>query len=354
MSFTELRGERHNTKLLDHTTLNARHCRVERSAPGTGRTQETEDAVVRRMASMFAAASGGAPAGEIWIGDDAAIVAPPDGRLVLCCDAAVAGVHADLALVGLDDLGWKALTATVSDVGAVGARPCHALLTFCVPPGTDLERLARGAAEASACWGCPVIGGDVTASAQVMVSVAATGVLGGPAPPVLRSGAAAGDHLVVTGPLGASAAGLRVLRAHARGAAVDADDATADVLMRAHRRPVARLAEGIAARDAGATAMMDVSDGLAIDLHRMAEASGVGFALDQVPVAPGATEEEALSGGEDYELVIATPDPERLAGAFAGGGLRPPIEIGRCTEDPHERTLRGAVVTRRGFEHPVG
>lgn len=314
-------------------------------------THGTEDAVVRHLTSMFAAMSGTAPAGEVWIGDDAAIVAAPRGRLILCCDATVAGVHADLSLVGVDDLGWKALTSTVSDVAAVGGRPRHALLTFCVPPGTDIERLTKGVAEASERWRCPVIGGDVTASSQLMVSVAATGVLEGDAPPVLRSGAAAGDSLVVTGPLGGSAAGLRVLRARARRDVVDLDDELAAALVRAHRRPEARLAEGVAAREAGATAMMDVSDGLALDLHRMADASGVGVALDLVPVAQGATEEEALSGGEDYELLIATGDPTRLAATFARNGLRPPIVVGRCTDDPRERTLRGEVLVRRGFEH---
>ncbi|MGH8980768.1 MAG: thiamine-phosphate kinase [Acidimicrobiales bacterium] len=310
---------------------------------------------MRRLTSLLAAASGAPPEGEVWTGDDAAIVARPEGRVVLCCDAAVEGVHADLSLVGLDDLGWKAVTATVSDVGAVGGRPCHVLLTVCSPPGTDLDRLARGAAEASTRWGCPVVGGDVTASSQLMVSAAAIGVLDGPAPPVLRSGATAGDTLVVTGPLGASSAGLRLLRAGARGenadAGVLAGDAARAELVRAHRRPEARLAEGVAARAAGARAMIDVSDGLAIDLHRMAEASKVGVALDGVPVAEGATEEEALAGGEDYELLVATPDPDRLAATFADLGLRPPIVVGRCTGDVAERTLRGGALTRRGFEH---
>ncbi len=304
-----------------------------------------EDAVVRRVAEVFERALGAAPAGEVWIGDDAAVVAAPAGRLVFATDAVVGGVHADLSLTGLDDLGWKALTATLSDIGAVGGRPGYAVVDFCVPPGTDLVLLATGVAEASAEWGCPVVGGDVTASSQVVVGAAATGVLEGDRPPVLRSGASPGDRLVVTGALGASAAGLRLLRAGARGPAS---------AIAAHRRPRARLAEGLVARRAGATAMMDVSDGLGIDLHRLAEASGVGIALDTVPVADGATEEEAVGGGEDFELVIATPDPTRLAEAFAAAGLRPPIEIGRCTGDAAERTLWGRPLARAGFEHVLG
>ncbi|MGH9093271.1 MAG: AIR synthase-related protein, partial [Acidimicrobiales bacterium] len=111
---------------------------------------------------------------------------------------------------------------------------------------------------------------------------------------------------------------------------------------------------GQAARAAGASAMIDVSDGLAIDLHRMADASGVGFRLDTVPVAPGATREEALGGGEDYELVVATADPDALAGAFAAAGLRAPVVFGRCTGDPADRLLGGEPLGRLGWEHPMG
>ncbi|MGH9099529.1 MAG: thiamine-phosphate kinase [Acidimicrobiales bacterium] len=300
---------------------------------------------MRRVAEVFARALGPPPVGEVWIGDDAAVVARPPGRLLLATDAAVAGVHTDLELCGLDDLGWKALTATLSDIGAVGGTPSHAVVGFCVPPGTDLVLLASGVAEAAAEWRCPVVGGDLTAAAQVTVVAAATGVLEGPAPPVLRSGACPGDRLVVTGPLGASAAGLRLLRAGARGPAA---------LVDAHRRPRARLAEGMVARHAGATAMMDLSDGLGIDLHRLADASGVGVELDSVPVAEGATDDEALGGGEDFELVIATPDIGRLAQELAVAGLRPPIEIGRCTAEVDERTLGGEPFGRSGFEHSLG
>lgn len=301
-------------------------------------------------------ASGAAPAGSVWIGDDAAAVPSEPGTLLLATDAAVAGVHADLDLVGVDDLGWKALTATVSDLGAMGGRPRYALVTVCLPPGTDVDCLSAGVAAASARWGCPVVGGDVTSSDQLMVSVAALGVVDGL--PVTRAGARPGDTLVVTGPLGASAAGLGLLRERKRGlergpsAGATAGTQAVD-LMEAHRRPLARLAEGALARTAGATAMIDVSDGLALDLHRLADASGVGFHLERVPVAGGATEGDALGGGEDYELVVATADPAGLAAAFAEAGLRPPSVIGICTASVGERTLRGRPLGRLGWAHQV-
>jgi len=97
--------------------------------------------------------------------------------------------------------------------------------------------------------------------------------------------------------------------------------------------------------------MVDVSDGLLADLGHLADASGVGFRLDRVPVAPGATTEEALGGGEDYELVMATSDPRSLEAAFAAAGLRTPVPLGVCGADPSERTLAGEPTTALGWEH---
>ncbi|MGO9457045.1 MAG: thiamine-phosphate kinase [Acidimicrobiales bacterium] len=312
--------------------------------PAADRTGGGEEAAVGRIAAALRRATGPAPDTELWIGDDAAVVAAPRGPLVLATDAVVEGVHADLSLVTLGDLGWKALSAAVSDIGAMGARPLHALVAICAPPATDLDALIEGVAEASAAWDCPVVGGDLSGAAQVVVSVAVTGVLEAGRPPVTRAGASAGDVLVVTGPLGGSAAGLRLLRS-GRGDGP---------LVEAHRRPRPRLAEGRFAAEAGATAMIDVSDGLALDLHRLADASGVGFLLDAVPVAPGARLDEALGGGEDYELVVATPDPGALGAALVGAGLRPPMVIGRCTAEIGERLLGGEPLGRLGFEHAVG
>ncbi len=294
----------------------------------------------------------GAPAGEVWIGDDAAVVSPSAGPLLLATDLTVVGVHADLELVALDDLGWKALAVNVSDLAAMGGRPERALVSVAVPAGTDIDLLYSGLAEAARDYACPVVGGDLANADTLVVSVAVTGkVPGGRA--VLRSGASAGDILWVTGPLGASAAGLSYLRA-ARAKAVDevteAGPAVAAAIV-AHRRPRARVAEGQAAAAAGATAMIDVSDGLGLDLNRLAVASGVGVALDEVPVADGATMDDALGGGEDYELVFAAPDVQAVADAFATAGLRTPIRIGVCTAEPSERRVKGGPLLVTGWQH---
>jgi thiamine-monophosphate kinase len=279
----------------------------------------------------------------VWIGDDAAVLGGRRGPLLLAADAVVAGVHADLDLVGLDDLGWKAVAVNVSDLAAMGGRPIAAVVTVAGPPDTDLELLYDGIVAASERWGCPVVGGDLTTASALVVTVAVLGDGSGEGPPpVQRGGARVGDTILVTGALGASAAGLRLLQS----------GATGGPLVLAHRRPEARLDEGVAARAAGATAMIDVSDGLVADLNHVLVASGVGCRLAAVPVVEGATEEEALGGGEDYELIFTTRDPGGAGSAFARAGLPAPLVIGRCTADAGECTLDGASLDAVGWEHP--
>jgi thiamine-monophosphate kinase len=291
------------------------------------------------------------PPDQIWVGDDVAVVPGPQGAMLLAADAVVAGVHADLTLVGLDDMGWKAMVANVSDIAAVGGRPCCAVVTVAGPLDTiDFDLLYDGLTEASAAYGCPIVGGDITASATLVLSVAIVGDAGPQPPaPVLRSGARAGDTIFVTGPLGSSAAGLHLLQT---GRVSEAPD-----LVLAHRRPRARLDEGTAARTAGATAMIDVSDGLAADLRHIADSSGVGMVLDRVPVAIGVNrvsddpESLALGGGEDYELLFTAADAGLVEETFTARGLGTPLRIGRCTAEAGERRLRDGELPVAGWEH---
>jgi thiamine-monophosphate kinase len=246
------------------------------------------------------------------IGDDCAVV---EGGLLLGADAVVQGVHGH----DVDDLGWKAVVANVSDVAAMGGRPVWLLVSVAGPPTTDLDLLYRGVQQAAAEYGCEVVGGDLVNAPSLVISVAVVGRCDGS--PVQRAGAEVGDFVFVTGPLGEAAA---------TGWA---------------RRPRARVAEGVAARSAGATAMIDVSDGFGADLGHLCDESGVGVELFRVPVAEGATEDQALGGGEDYELVFTAPDPDRVAEAFAEAGLVVPERIGVCVADPAVRP------PRRGWEH---
>lgn len=293
------------------------------------------------------------PPGQTWIGDDAAVVVLPgaragSARLLLAADAAAVGIHADLSLVSAADLGWKALVSNLSDLAAMGGRPLYALVTVTGSLGEldeagDLDRLFDGVSEAAAEFDCPVVGGDLSGGPGLVVSVSVAGWLDGDGPPVLRSGARAGDAILVTGPLGGSAAALAALRrGEPRGAAP-------------YARPRPRLAEGQLARALGATAMIDVSDGLAADVRHLAASSAVGAVLDpgSIPLATDATLDDALGGGEDYELIFtlsaeAVPDAVE---AFSAAGLRRPTVVGRCTSQASELQLGDKALPAVGWEH---
>jgi thiamine-monophosphate kinase len=328
------------------------------AGPGTS---GDEFSVIDRLRRRFAP-DGGPADGEVWIGDDAAVVrSPAAGPILLATDLVVAGVHVDLGHCSPADLGYKAVMVAVSDLAAMGGRPDHLLLSLAAPPGTDLDQVAEGVATAATATGCVVVGGDLSGAPTLTVSVAVSGSLHGPTEPgpLLRSGARSGDAVVLTGPLGSSAAGLRLLRAgwtgqpggegrdRGEGGMGDAEASA----VRAHRRPLARLAEGEVGRLAGATAAIDISDGLAADLAHLATASGVGVRLDHLPVAGAATRQEAVGGGEEYELLLTTGDPHRLAAAFATAGLRAPIPIGWCTDRPGLLELEGAPLPVAGWRH---
>ncbi len=244
------------------------------------------------------------------VGDDSAVVQVPDGHLVLAADAVVEGVDF-VPGCPVADIGYRAVLVNASDVAAMGGRPLHVLLTIVAPPGTDLLGLIDGAADGARVHGCEIAGGDLSGTTgPLVVSVAITGVVEGGAP-VLRSGARPGDGVFVTGRLGAAAA--------------------AEYRLQAAWHPKARVAEGIAARRAGATAMIDVSDGFLADLGHVLDASGVGVRLDRVPAAPGATQEQALGGGDDYELIFTLPP----AAVAPPGAMR----VGTITGDPAERPV---------------
>lgn len=290
------------------------------------------------------------PDGETWFGDDAAALVPAGGgeMFLLATDAVVAGLDADLSLTTLSDFGWRAMAVNLSDIAAMGGTPGHAVVTVVGLSPDGLEDLFAGVLEAAAEYSCPVVGGDLSGGDQVVVSVAMTGRADRP---VLRSGARPGDTIWVTGALGAAAAGLRLLRAGT--AAGSPRTAAETALVSAHARPRPALGEGAAAARAGATSMIDVSDGLLADLGHIADRSRVGFEVDEVPVAPGATMDEALGGGDDYVLAFTLPGPVDASAIFRSAGLPVPYPIGRCLDRPDQRLVAGEQARLLGWEHAL-
>ncbi|MCM3505444.1 thiamine-phosphate kinase [Curtobacterium sp. ODYSSEY 48 V2] len=274
------------------------------------------DRIVRRLPA-------GAP--DVGPGDDCAVVAAPDGRFVVTTDMMVHGPDFRWAWSSPADVGWKAAATNLSDVAAMGATPSGLVIALAAPQETPvavLESFADGvrAAVDELSPGCGVVGGDLSTSAVFTVSVTAFGDLGGRAP-VLRSSARPGDVLAVSGELGRAARGLaRLFRdgvdAHgepSRSATV-ASGADTDPDVDRQRRPVPPIADGPLAATAGATAMLDLSDGLAIDAGRLARASRVTLDLDADGVA--GADDLALHGGEDHGLLATFPPGVALPGGF--------------------------------------
>jgi thiamine-monophosphate kinase len=260
---------------------------------------------------------------ETGIGDDTAVLLPkPGARLLATTDLIVEDVHFRRAWASPFDIGWKAMAVNLSDIAGKGGQPLWALVGLALPAPADLgevEALYEGMRQAAAPHGVAIVGGDTSVSPRGwFVNVTLLGEHEGS--PRLRSGAAPGDAVAVTGTLGRSAAGLAALEAGgARLAAVR--HGTLGAVTTAHLRPTARVAEGRWLGTAATVhAMMDCSDGLATDLAHICRASRVRarVELDRVPVDPAARDVAgalgadtlawATSGGEDFELLL-TCDP---------------------------------------------
>lgn len=326
-----------------------------------------EEELLARLFPVFGDTTGPA---EVLLGpgDDAALLAAPSGAVVLTTDSMVRGRDWRDDWSAPEEVGRKVVAQNLADIAAMGAIPTGLLVALAADPDTEVEwavRLAQGIAEAADEAGAPVLGGDLSsaASGTVLVGITAVGDLQG-RPAVRRSGARAGEVVAVRGSLGRSGGGLHLLltgrgRTHLDEALADTDELTRaiDELCLVHRRTEqVPWRAGAEAATAGATAMIDLSDGLVRDLGRVARASGVRVDLDgaaltaaaagalTTALGPEEARRQVLSGGEEHSLLATFP-----AGAVPAGWTT----IGACAEGEGV-VVDGAEPTVSGWDHFAG
>jgi thiamine-monophosphate kinase len=285
---------------------------------------------------------------------------------VTSVDAMVEGVHFRVGQLTAAEIGHRALAAALSDLAAMGARPGEAYLAFGLPAGSNRQHardLIVGAQELAGRAGVTIAGGDVTRAPALLVAFTVVGWTDEVGELVGRDGAAPGDLVGVTGELGGSGAGLAVVERR-----VELDDETAQQLRRRYAQPEPRLAAGRALAQSGASAMIDLSDGLATDARHLALASSVRLevSLAQLPLARGVAEtaarlsaepaEFAAQAGEDYELCFCAPPAAQatIEAALARLEEAPAITwIGRVSAGAPEVSFDGGSGALSGYEHAV-
>ncbi len=313
---------------------------------GTDKTMDiTEPELLGAIRKVL---SGAGPEVRVGVGDDAAVVAPGSGELVLTTDVMVEGTHFRGGLTTARDLGAKAMNVSLSDVAAMAASPRYALCALTLSERVDAAWVMelfggmREACDEHALW---LVGGNLTRGSDLSIAITVVGEVA-PGRAILRSGAMPGDEIVVTGSLGGAAAGRRSVEGveHRRLGAAERDAV--------HRfmRPTARIGEAAVLARAGATSMIDVSDGLSLDLSRLCEAGRVGARIDAegVPIHAAATLQDALGGGEDYEVLATIAD-----GTDASTEMRRTfgVELSRIGVITEAREL--VIVDPAGNERPL-
>lgn len=304
-------------------------------------TQTGEFGLIERITARLAAPAGVGRSMLLGPGDDAAVVAAPDSRVVVSTDALVAGRHFRHDWADAVDVGHRAAAANLADIAAMGATPTALLVALCTPPDLEVawvDGLADGLATEAARVGARVVGGDISASPTLTISVTALGDLAGSAP-VTRAGARPGDVVAMAGRVGHAAAGYTVLSRGFR---------SPKLLVDAYRRPQVPYQAGPAAAALGATAMIDVSDGLIADVGHIATASRVAIDLHRdafdLP-APLRNAADAL-GVDPYDWILAGGDDHPLVATFPDGTRLPePWQVIGVVQD-------GSGVTVDGKAHP--
>lgn len=298
--------------------------------------------LIRRMAARW---------GDLvqHAGDDAAILDIAHGaRLVASTDSSVEGVHFRREWLSLQEIGYRATVAALSDLAAMAADPVGLLIAATIPADVaeTIESLADGIGQAARDTGTPIVGGDLTGGDRISLTLT---VLGSANPPIGRSSAKVGDRVWVTGRLGGPGAALRALLA---GHLPSAEH------WPRFAHPVARIAESRWLAEQGATAMIDISDGLSSDARHIAAASGVSIEIDvtSVPCVPDVVPRVACSSGEEYELLLTAPD-EFDVSAFTSRFAIPLTAVGTVVEsaggEPDVTFIEGEerVDLAAGYDH---
>ncbi len=297
----------------------------------------------------------------LGIGDDAAVWKTESGLEISTTDTMVQGVHFSFAYSSWYDIGWRAMASNLSDIAAMGGAPLYALINIGLPIDTDVDNvkdLYKGILAVGDKYSVRIVGGDLVKSHIIFITIVIIGASSQNL--MLRSEMKSGDVIAVTGSLGSSAAGLRVLS----GALTNNSEMHKSIID-THLRPTPRIIEGQILAENGIRAAMDISDGLVIDLNRLCNSSGVGAIIhtDKIPtdrrLKSDFSGEEilgwALSGGEDYELLFSGPEsivlsviPMMPAGATIIGEVSG-FNVGRVSVlDPENKPIK---LNDKGWDH---
>ncbi|HEY96151.1 MAG TPA: thiamine-phosphate kinase [Dehalococcoidia bacterium] len=250
----------------------------------------------------------------LGIGDDAAAWQGDPSMQLATSDTLVQDIHFILEFISWEELGWKAMAVNLSDIAAMGGLPRYALVSLSLPTSTEIDSvtdLYRGMIELSGRFDTIIAGGNISTAPQVIINITVLGNTEKEKHILTRSGARIGDKIAVTGHLGASAAGLKILKEKIR-----LNSESEKILKQAFLRPNPRIQEGQILVEKGVRSAIDISDGLIADLGHICKASKVGARINtsRIPVHPEVTSNFgedtlalALSGGEDYELLFTAP-----------------------------------------------
>lgn len=296
--------------------------------------------------------------GEVGVGDDAAVLQFDASHIVLTADAMVDGVHFLSEAMSWHDIGWKCIVSNQSDIAAMGAIPEHAVLTLAIPATTrvgELDEVLSGVIDALDTYGGRLVGGDTVSSDNIILSVSMTGRLVNPNHVLTRDSARPGQLIAVSGPLGGSAGGLKVMNQSS-----NASESAAQ-LLDAHFRPDPRVDLAEALVISGVQCAMDISDGLLLDLERICVASNVNAMIhaNKVPIDewllttfPKTARELAMTGGEDYELLYVA-DADQIAQINAAQPGDMPAEYGIIGEIMTSNNGIGEVTVLDEFGNPI-